>query len=78
LLQHDYESHSRPVENELLHGRVVLVSGGTRGVGAGVARAAVREGATVVVTGRRPDVGEAFAEEIGAEYWDQHVFGAVD
>jgi NAD(P)-dependent dehydrogenase (short-subunit alcohol dehydrogenase family) len=37
----------------LLTERVVLVSGGTQGVGAGVARAAAREGATVVVTGRR-------------------------
>ncbi len=56
------------MENELLRGRVVLVSGGTQGVGAGVARAAVREGATVVITGRRPDIGEAFAREITAEY----------
>jgi NAD(P)-dependent dehydrogenase (short-subunit alcohol dehydrogenase family) len=56
------------VENELLRGRVVLISGGTEGVGAAVARAAVREGATVVVTGRRPEVGEAFAREINAEY----------
>ena len=46
----------------------MLVSGGTQGVGAGIARAAAREGATVVVTGRRRDVGAALAEEIGAEY----------
>jgi NAD(P)-dependent dehydrogenase (short-subunit alcohol dehydrogenase family) len=56
------------VENQLLRGRVVLISGGTQGVGAGVARAAVREGASVVVSGRRPAVGETFAAEIGAEY----------
>ncbi|WP_298990589.1 SDR family oxidoreductase [uncultured Pseudokineococcus sp.] len=43
----------------LLDGKVVLVSGGTQGVGAGVALAAAREGADVVVTGRRPDVGAA-------------------
>jgi NAD(P)-dependent dehydrogenase (short-subunit alcohol dehydrogenase family) len=42
----------------LLAGRVVLVSGGTQGVGAGVAKAAVREGATVAVTGRRREPGE--------------------
>jgi len=47
-----------------LDGLVVLVSGGTQGVGAGIARAAVRAGAHVVVTGRRPDVGEAFAAEL--------------
>ncbi|MET0821840.1 MAG: SDR family oxidoreductase [Aeromicrobium sp.] len=49
----------------MLAGKVVLVSGGTQGVGGAVARAAVAEGATVVVTGRRADVGEAFAGAIG-------------
>ncbi|MCI2237472.1 SDR family oxidoreductase [Paenibacillus sp. TRM 82003] len=50
----------------LLPGRVVLVSGGTQGVGAAVARAAVREGAAVVVTGRRPGPGEALVAELTA------------
>jgi NAD(P)-dependent dehydrogenase (short-subunit alcohol dehydrogenase family) len=49
----------------MLAEKVVLVSGGTQGVGGGIARAAVAEGATVVVTGRRPDVGEAFAASLG-------------
>jgi NAD(P)-dependent dehydrogenase (short-subunit alcohol dehydrogenase family) len=57
----------------LLNDRVVLVSGGTQGVGAGIARAAVREGASVVVTGRRPDVGAKLAEEIGAIYLEADV-----
>jgi len=48
----------------MLDGRVVLVSGGTLGVGAGVARAAAREGADVVVTGRRPEVGERSAAQV--------------
>jgi NAD(P)-dependent dehydrogenase (short-subunit alcohol dehydrogenase family) len=56
------------VDPQLLRGKVVLVSGGTQGVGAGIARAAVREGATVVATGRRADVGEAFARAAGVEY----------
>ncbi|MEJ5913936.1 SDR family oxidoreductase [Pseudokineococcus sp. 1T1Z-3] len=43
----------------LLDGRVVLVSGGTQGVGAAIAREAAREGADVVVSGRREDVGQA-------------------
>ncbi len=49
----------------MLHDRIVLVSGGTQGVGAGVARAAVRAGAEVVVTGRRPEIGTAFAAGTG-------------
>ena len=44
--------------------KVVLVSGGTPGMGAAVARAAVDVGATVAVTGRREDVGTAFAAEL--------------
>ena len=47
---------------------MVLVSGGTQGIGAGIARAAVREGAAVAVTGRRLEVGNALADEIGATY----------
>jgi NAD(P)-dependent dehydrogenase (short-subunit alcohol dehydrogenase family) len=43
---------------------VVLVSGGTQGLGAAVAAAAARNGADVVVTGRRKDVGEQFATEL--------------
>ena len=39
----------------LLADKVVLVSGGTQGVGAAIARAAVDEGATVAVSGRRRD-----------------------
>ena len=50
----------------LLEGKVVLVSGGTQGVGAGVAPAAVREGAEVVVTGRRRSRREVVAELTGA------------
>jgi NAD(P)-dependent dehydrogenase (short-subunit alcohol dehydrogenase family) len=48
----------------LLDDKVVLVGGGTQGIGAGVARAAAREGATVVVSGRRRDPGEALVTEL--------------
>jgi len=48
----------------LLDGKVVLINGGTQGVGGASARAAVREGAQVVVTGRRLDAGKRFAAEL--------------
>jgi len=50
----------------LLEDRVVLVNGGSQGVGAGVVRAAAAEGATVVFTGRRAEVGEKLAADTGA------------
>ncbi|MEV7994811.1 SDR family oxidoreductase [Streptomyces sp. NPDC086077] len=51
---------------KLLDDKVVLVNGGSQGVGAAVARAAVREGAVVAVTGRRPEPGEALVAELTA------------
>ncbi|MFJ4520715.1 SDR family oxidoreductase [Streptomyces sp. NPDC088810] len=50
----------------LLDDKVVLVNGGSQGVGAAIARAAVREGASVAVSGRRPEPGEALVTELAA------------
>jgi NAD(P)-dependent dehydrogenase (short-subunit alcohol dehydrogenase family) len=50
----------------LLSERVVLISGGTAGVGAGIARAAAREGASVAVSGRRREPGDALVAELRA------------
>ncbi len=44
--------------------RVVLVSGGTQGIGLAIARLALREGAAVVVTGRRAELGERAARAL--------------
>ncbi|MEW1777876.1 SDR family oxidoreductase [Streptomyces sp. NPDC086777] len=52
----------------LLEDKVVLVNGGSQGVGAGIVRAAVREGASVVLTGRRTETGERTAAETGARF----------
>ena len=48
----------------LLRDKVLLVSGGTQGVGAGISRAAAREGATVAVSGRRREPGESLVREL--------------
>ena len=52
----------------LLEDKVVLVNGGSQGVGAGIVQAAVREGATVVFTGRRAEIGEKLAADTGAHF----------
>lgn len=62
----------------LLEGKVVLVSGGTQGMGAAVARAAVGAGATVVVSGRREDVGKAFATDLEKESGREVAYVAAD
>ncbi|MBV2354881.1 SDR family oxidoreductase [Streptomyces sp. J2-1] len=48
----------------LLDEKVVLVNGGSLGMGAAIARAATREGAVVAVTGRRAEPGEALVAEL--------------
>lgn len=61
----------------LLDGRVLLVSGATQGVGAGVARAAVREGASVMISGRRAELGEKVAADLGVRFVQADVADVV-
>jgi NAD(P)-dependent dehydrogenase (short-subunit alcohol dehydrogenase family) len=49
---------------DLLAGKVLLVSGGTQGLGAGIARTAAREGATILLAGRNGEHGEKVAADL--------------
>jgi len=49
-----------------LTGRVAAITGGTRGIGRGVAEAFLRDGASVVINGRNPEKGDKAIAEIRA------------
>ena len=50
-----------------LKNKVVVITGGTDGIGRGCALAAVREGATVVVTGRNQERGRATVDLVARQ-----------
>ena len=48
-----------------LQGQVAAVTGGTRGIGAGIVRELLAEGANVAFSGRTQETGDAFVAELG-------------
>jgi 3-hydroxybutyrate dehydrogenase len=60
-----------------LDGRVACVTGGTRGIGLGIARAFLREGAQVVINGRSEAKARATMEALAAGDAVQFVAGDV-
>jgi len=55
-----------------LHGRVVLITGAARGIGAATARVVARRGARVSLVGLEPERLEALAAELGeAHVWHE-------
>ncbi|HEY5303665.1 MAG TPA: SDR family NAD(P)-dependent oxidoreductase [Acidimicrobiales bacterium] len=55
-----------PVHYERLEGKVVLVTGGSRGIGRGIALAFAQQGALVMVNSRSHEGAMAVVDEIGA------------
>jgi 3-oxoacyl-[acyl-carrier protein] reductase len=58
-----------------ISGRSVLVTGGTKGIGKGIAAGFANAGAQVVITGRHADSGERAAELLSADAADVHSSG---
>ncbi|MCW4462732.1 SDR family oxidoreductase [Sphingomonas sp. BT-65] len=68
-----------PAQAFRLDGEVALITGGGSGLGLGMAKAMHAAGAKVVLVGRRPDMVEAAAAELGdGAYWEAADVTAFD
>jgi len=57
-----------------LEGKVVVITGATKGIGKGIAQMCAKEGAKVVICGRNKEAGQALAGEIEAMYETEALF----
>jgi NAD(P)-dependent dehydrogenase (short-subunit alcohol dehydrogenase family) len=58
----------REIEMDALYGKIAIVTGGTSGIGEGIAELFVKEGAKVVVAARRRDEGAALEKRLGVRF----------
>lgn len=56
------------------HQKVVVINGGTKGVGFGVAEAIAKEGGTVIISGRSKESGEACMQKLRDKYQAEGAF----
>jgi len=61
-----------------LTGRTVLVTGGTKGIGKGIAGVFAKAGASLVICGRDAEIGEKAAQELGARYIQADIAKGAD
>ena len=61
-----------------LNGKVVIVTGGSKGIGEGVVRVFHREGARVVFCGRGASVGKALEAELNGKGPGETLFVTAD
>jgi NAD(P)-dependent dehydrogenase (short-subunit alcohol dehydrogenase family) len=61
-----------------LDGKIAIVTGGTSGIGEGIAKAFVSEGAKVVIVGRREEEGRALEKRIGVRFVRADVANEAD
>ncbi len=60
--------YSQELMTGKIKGKVILVTGGTSGIGRATVELFVHEGARVAFTGRRVEMGRSLAEKLGAVY----------
>ncbi|MEK3890501.1 SDR family NAD(P)-dependent oxidoreductase [Bacillus sp. FSL K6-3431] len=57
-----------------LQGKVIVITGATKGIGKGIALICAKEGAKIVVSGRNKEAGQSVVEEIRRTYGTEVIF----